>query len=226
MSRTLLVVSCAHIGAKEFAEEEFKGYIKTAQAGKWDVAFIGDLVNLGLQYGTRHLNSIFEDKLKPQEQVDKFVELTQPIKNQIICVLRGNHDDRAYNICGLKVAKLIADQLNAPYYDALKLLDWNGYKIFLAHGTSSSDSEFDKIIKTYDSLDAIILGHSHEWKYKVKRKYRSSGKTELVHCVRAGSFLDYSDYAKRALYEPQPIGSPIIKAHDEGLEVKFGLASI
>lgn len=229
MSKTLWVASCLHVGANEHEEDELKRYIKTAQAGKWDVALIGDLVDMGMCFGTKNINSVFENSLNPQEQIDKCIELLNPIKNQIVAITKGNHDDRAYKVTGIKVAKIIADQLDVPYYESQKLLKWNDFNIFLAHGQSSSKfGDFDKVIKTYDDLDAIVLGHTHEWLYYAVRKYRTSNKSNhnLIHCARAGSFLGYAEYAKQALYPPQPVGSPILRAHEEGLEIKYGLASI
>lgn len=227
MSRTLWVASCIHAGANEHDEKELDKYIKAAISGHWDIALIGDMVNMGTCFGTKHLSSIWEDNLKPQGQVDYINRKFKPVRRQIKAILRGNHDDRAYNVTGLQIGKMIADVLGAPYYDAIKLLKWNGFNIFLAHGTSgSSFGDFSKIIQTYDNLDAIVLGHTHEWLYKVVRKYKSGGKSDLIHCARAGSFLDYSTYAKKALYQPTPLGSVLLKAHDEGLEVKYGLASI
>jgi predicted phosphodiesterase len=227
MSKSLWLASCIHVGARAFEENKFKRYIKAAQAGKWDVAFLGDLLDFGNCFGTKHISSVWDNVLKPQEQLDRFVELVHPIKNQIVAILRGNHDDRGFNVTGLKVAKIIADELDAPYYANLKILNWNGFNVFMAHGQSSSPfADFDKVLKTYDGLDAIVLGHTHEWMYKAVKKYKSGGKSDLVHLVRAGSFLGYEDYAQKALYQPTPIGSPIIRAHDDGLEIKYGLASI
>lgn len=204
------------------------GYIGKAKLEKWDVAFLGDILDMGLCFGTKHIGSVWENKENPSEQIDLAVSTLSPIRRQILGFATGNHAQRMENITSVNPEKVVADRLGRPYWGVNKVLRWNGYNIFLAHGASGGlMPDFNKVLMAYDGLDVIALAHVHNLLHLPLRRFRVDGRGRIterrIHLIRTGNFLRDPAYGRRALYPPTDIGSAIIINTKEGLKVKLGL---
>ena len=228
MSDTLWGLGCAHYGEDSQDIALLRKYIQWARKTKADIAVMGDAFDVGLCFGTKHIGSIWNNHLSPQEQIDAFVDDFRSIKNQIIAVVTGNHEKRADALTDINPLRVMADTLGVPYYGASKVLTWNQKKIFLAHGsTSGADTDFNKVLNTYEGLDAVLLAHTHQLSTKQVRRFviRDGRTTEkLITLARVGSFLKDAAYAKFALHPPTPIGSAILRCTPTGdLKVQLGI---
>lgn len=229
--KQLMLLGCVHLGAKNHAKEELKRYFDYAKKYPREVslAFLGDLFDTGVPVGTRHIGSVFDNNLTPQEQVDTFVKMATPVAKQIEAIVKGNHEKRVEDTTSVELLKGAADQLKVPYKGSSGILVWEGKKIFIAHGSSSGPmTDFNKIIAAYEGLDAIVLAHTHQlYSQKLRRfKVNAQGNVEEkgMHLVRVGSFLKDAAYARFALHPPTPIGAPIMELNKEGeLSVQLGL---
>ena len=57
------------------------------------------------------IGDTYTQVFNPMEQLAKAVELFSPIKDKILCITHGNHENRTYKKEGINLSRLIADQL-------------------------------------------------------------------------------------------------------------------
>lgn len=190
---------------------------------------MGDAFDVGLCFGTKHIDSVFSNNLTPSEQIDAFVNDFRSLKSQFVAVVTGNHERRASNLTTINPLKVMADRLNIPYYGASRVLRWNSKRVFVAHGASSGElTDFTKILNSHEGLDAVCLAHTHQLSNKRIRRFTvdSHGRTKEKHIelVRCGSFLKDAEYAKLVLHPPTPIGSAFLQLSNDGtLKARLGL---
>ena len=58
---------------------------------------------------------VYTQKLTPQQQRDDVIIMLDPIKDKILGVTTGNHEQRIYNETGVDLTKDIAESLDVPY---------------------------------------------------------------------------------------------------------------
>lgn len=231
MVRSLWLAGCLHFGEKSQDRAELDKYKAWALRNRnsVEIAICGDSLDNGGFCGTKHVGSTWNNNLTPQEQLDTFIEYFEPLKSQIIVVVKGNHEKRTEDVTSIQLLKCAADQLGVSYKGASSAFVWHGKKIFVAHGASSSyDGDFKKVLDTYEGLDAVVLAHTHKIYGEPVKRYviNAAGaiSSKNIWKVRVGSFLDNADYAKFALHAPTPMGSAILQLDDENkLNVRLGL---
>lgn len=228
MSKHLWIAACVHLGAKGHDRTLFNKYLTRAKREGWDIAIIGDLMDMGLPCGTKHIGSVWDNDLNPEEQIDEAVELLRPVRKQIKSISIGNHELRAQRLTSMSPLKAVADRLRAPYHGPNHILRWNGLNVFLAHGVSGGlTADMNKVMLAYEGLDVIALGHVHHMMDTTVRRLVVNAKAEvdqrIVHMVRCGNFLKDAPYAKLALHPPTDTGSVILEKGKEGLKVYVGL---
>ena len=225
----LWLLSCAHIGEESHEEKKFLQYIAWAKRTKADIVIMGDLLDTGLCIGTKHIGSVWENRLTPDEQIDRGVALLGPIRKQIIAVVTGNHELRSEKVTSINPLKQVALRLGRPYDGPCKVLRWHGKTIFCAHGTSSSmEADFKRVLDGWEGLDVIALAHVHHLMNKPIKRFvcdkNGIVRQRKIHLVRTGNFLSYAKYAAIALYSPTDVGSAILESLPGGeLKVHLGL---
>lgn len=170
-------------------------------------------------------------------QLEKAVELFDPIKDKILCITNGNHEARGYRKEGVDMSKMIAMQLGivdryAPGAafmflrfgdrahshgrDSMKML----YTLYINHGSGGGRKEGAKAIRLADMAniaDADIYIHSHthlpmimkQGFFRVDtRNLAVSNVTKLF--VNTASNLDYGGYGAAQEYKPNSKDTPII----------------
>ena len=58
---------------------------------------------------------VYTQRLTPQQQRDDVIDMLLPIKDKILGVTTGNHEQRIYNETGVDISKDIATALGVPY---------------------------------------------------------------------------------------------------------------
>lgn len=214
-NKWIFVSSCVHLGANECQEEEFKKSLRIARSLRADICLIGDLLDMGMFAGTRHIGSTWDQSLTPEAQIDRAVELLSPYKDNIKRILEGNHEGRLYNATSIRANRRISRELGIPnaYRDASCTLSVAGKRIFLAHGTGPSD--FNRVLAGHEGQDVIALGHTHALSHSVICRRSHNGRRD-IHAVRAGTFLQEPRYGRMALYPPNPIGGAWILVGSDG----------
>lgn len=122
----------------------------------------------------------------PMEQLARAVELFEPIRDKILCITHGNHENRTYKKEGINLSSLIASQLDlSDRYtptsavlfirvgeDARHMRETNGsgkyrqicYTGYVLHGSGGGRKEGAKAIRLADMasiIDTDFYIHSH-----------------------------------------------------------------
>ena len=122
----------------------------------------------------------------PMEQLTKAVEIFEPIRDKILCITHGNHENRTYKKEGINLSCLMAKQLGlddryTPTSAALFIRvgtqsrghkETNGsgkvrkicYTLYVLHGSGGGRKEGAKAIRLADMasiIDTDIYIHSH-----------------------------------------------------------------
>ena len=184
--KNLVVSGDWHIGAATVDTDRVKTLVKKYFRGR-PIILMGDLIDMGLDRGME-----FQNKIKPQEQMDLVKEVCKSLDVRGWCT--GNHEQRIFKKTGLN-----------PYIDLFKSkpsheVKLNGRKIYFNHGKSAAENNFLEHTKyaKWVNADMIALGHSH---FLGKITVLKDGK--LCHYVRTGSFMGGEDYAVQAGFAPQ-----------------------
>ena len=131
------------------------------------------------------IGDTYTQEFNPMEQLSKAVELFEPIKEKILAITQGNHEQRTYRKEGINLSYLIAKQLGLDdrYTSTSALLfirmgeearrkESNGsgkyrqicYTLYVLHGSGGGRKEGAKAIRLADMasiVDADIYIHSH-----------------------------------------------------------------
>lgn len=132
------------------------------------------------------IGDTYTQVFNPMEQLAKAVELFSPIKDKILCITHGNHENRTYKKEGINLSRLIATQLGlADRYTPTSAIlflrvgenargwrETNGsgnlrqicYTFYVLHGSGGGRKEGAKAIRLADMasiIDCDIYIHSH-----------------------------------------------------------------
>lgn len=170
-------------------------------------------------------------------QLEKAVELFSPIKNKIICITSGNHENRSYRKEGIDISKMIAMQLGlADIYSPTSAFVFlrfgkpicnhgrkNGkvaYTLYLNHGSGGGRKEGAKAIRLADMasiVDADIYIHSHTHLPMVMKQgfFRVDTSNSNVAnvtklFVNTAANLNYGGYAAAQEYKPNSKDTPVV----------------
>ena len=191
----------------------------------------GDLMDTAI---SSSIGDTYGANLQPMEQLKQCVKIFEPIKDKILGVLPGNHENRVYKSDGLDVTELMCAQLGIPdkYSPTTALLfirfgrDVNRhnrpqlYTIYATHGTGGGRKEGGKVNRLADlativDADIYICGHTH-WPAVFRNSFfRVSGSNSSVAQVEklfinAAASLDYGGYGDKAGFKPASKRSPVI----------------
>lgn len=136
----------------------------------------GDLCESSLRTSK---GDIFKQVGTPQDQRDWVIEHLYPIKDKILGVTTGNHEQRIYNETGIDISKDIATALDAPYRPEgmlFKLSFGDGnenhkgkpfvFWSYITHGYGGARTKSAKAVKlertaSYIHADYYAMSHDH-----------------------------------------------------------------
>lgn len=189
----------------------------------------GDLMDTAI---CSSIGDTYGANLQPMEQLKMCVKLFEPIKDKILCILPGNHENRTYKSDGIDMTALMAAQLGLSerYTETTALLfvrfglNNRGrkvcYTIYTTHGSGGGRREGGKINRLADLatiVDADIYIHSHTHLPAALKEcfYRADPQNNAVACVdklfvNTAATLDYGGYGDKQGYKPASKDNPII----------------
>lgn len=191
----------------------------------------GDIGNYAIQGS---VSDVTAERLTPDEQIDKAVELFWPLRDRILCWGDGNHERRLYKTAGVRVGhracrELGIEHLFAP--DSCIIVTTLGrgrngkpvsYSGYVLHGWAGGRKMGGKL-NTVDELRLVVsnadyycIAHTHDKITAMKGIYyvdERHGKVEHKKQVlmTTGSFLAYGGYAAQRGYAPTSLGAPRIR---------------
>ena len=132
------------------------------------------------------IGDVYAQEFNPMEQLQRAVEIFEPIKDKILCITHGNHENRTYKKEGINLSALMATQLGlADRYTPTSAVmfirfgsesrgkkESNGsgnvrkicYTVYALHGNGGGRKEGAKAIRLADLasiIDTDIYIHSH-----------------------------------------------------------------
>ena len=192
----------------------------------------GDLMDTAI---ASSVGDTYAANLSPMEQLKQCIKLFEPIKNKIICITSGNHENRIYKMDGLDITELMAAQLGLSdkYTDTTALLFVRfgqqtkkrgnrpfRYAIYVTHGCGGGRKEGGKINRLADlasivDADVYIHAHTHLPAIFKTAYYRADTTSSTVAkvdklFVNTAAFLEYGGYSDKQGYKPSSTDTPVV----------------
>ena len=193
----------------------------------------GDLCNTATRSS---VSDIYSEKMSIMEQIQTCIDLLEPIKDKVLFIANGNHENRAYKSDGVEIMRLIAKQLGleSRYSSEGGVLFLRfgevrqhgrhrikqSYAIYITHGTGGGKSVGSKVNRLEDLVgivDADIYLHSHthlpvifkQAYYRVSWQNSSVAFVEKMF-VNTSAKLNYGGYGQIQGYKPSSKVTPVI----------------
>jgi predicted phosphodiesterase len=192
----------------------------------------GDLMDTAI---TSSIGDTYGANLQPMEQLKQCVKIFEPIKDKILAVLPGNHENRVYKSDGIDMTEIMCNQLGIPEKysptTALVFIRFGRqsshrnnrpmlYTAYVTHGSGGGKKEGGKVNRLADLasiVDADIYIHAHTHLPLVFKEsfFRVSGSNSSVALVdklfvNTAASLNYGGYGDRMGYKPASKKSPVI----------------
>lgn len=182
----IITVADYHTGSPQSDENLIKKELEYVQNNKDVYAIInGDLIDNATKTS---VGDVYTQNLSPMQQLEKIVSMLRPIKDKILCITSGNHEDRSYKNEGIDMMKIVASELGLQdrYSNASCVLflrfgemsegrkETNGsgmprqvcYTIYVTHGSGGGGSIGSKSNRVSSlqgiiDTDIYIISHMH-----------------------------------------------------------------
>ena len=240
---TIIPISDVHLGDKTCNIKAFKAILERVKNEENTYAILnGDLCNIALKSS---VSDVYENK-SPMEEVAELIDYLEPIKDKILVISNGNHEDRIKKDTSIDVLWLVAKQLGIEecyspswWYLYLSFGMCNKhrpltYTISGYHGAGGSTTSGAKINRAKKMgqvvvADCYLMSHVHEpintksVIFTPDYQHRSLVKRELFYCV-SNSFVEYEDsYAEKMGLLPSHTGINEILLNGRKKEIKLVL---
>lgn len=228
----LYPVGDLHIGDRLHDEKRVSQLIDeiTAEPNRY-ILLNGDIINNAVRRG---VSDIYTEELSPNEQIDRTVELFEPLKDRILCITEGNHENRSYKDSGLLIMYQVAKELGMAerYSEGAYLLFISFgknqgrdsrktvYSIYGKHGSGGGRKVGAKAIRLFEMaevIDADVFLHSHTHVPIILRKkfyrvdYRNRKATPVEQLfLNTNAFLNFGGYGEEKGFIPTTTKYPKI----------------
>ena len=181
------------------------------------------------------IGDVYTQTLNPMEQLERAIAIFEPIKDKILCITHGNHENRSYKKEGINISRLIATQLGladrytptsavlfirlgqaSSRYHHRKVL----YSIYVLHGSGGGRKEGAKAIRLADLagiIDTDIYIHSHTHLPMIMKQafHRVDNLNMTVTLtdklfVNTAANLTYGGYGEAGAFKPNSTDTPVI----------------
>lgn len=220
-----------HIGDNNSDIDRLKARIKyVADTENAFCILNGDIIDNATKTS---IGDSYSSEFNPMLQLKIAVELFEPIKEKILCITHGNHENRTYRKEGINLSYLIAAQLGLldrfTETSAVLFLRFgldakhqrkHCYTIYVLHGSGGGRKEGAKAIRLADMasvVDCDIYIHSHthlpmvmkQGFFRVERSNSVVVKVDKLF-VNTAANLDYGGYGEAAEFKPSSKDTPVI----------------
>ena len=203
----IYALSDLHLGDRNCNYKELLELVKRIEANKNDYVILnGDLINNAT---THSISDTYGETISPMEQLKQATALFRPIKDKILAMTSGNHENRTYRADGIDLTEIMACELGlsdryAPESATLFLrvgevssstkitgkdkIRQVCYTLYITHGSGGGRREGGKINRLVDLssiIDVDIYIHSHTHLPAVLKQafYRADSKNSAIALV-------------------------------------------
>jgi predicted phosphodiesterase len=229
------IFSDLHIGDKHCDLDAIKQEIAYVKNTPNCYAILnGDILNNATKTS---VSDSYAELLSPMQQLALYTELFKPIKDKILVMTQGNHENRTYLKEGVDLTEVVAAQLGLKErYSKTgavlflkvgehKLPSSNKlvpivYSFYIIHGSGGGRKEGAKAIRLADmasiiDVDIYIHGHTHLPMVLREGFYRtdmSNGVVKYVDklFVNGSARLRYGGYGEAFEFKPSSISCPTL----------------
>lgn len=227
----VIALADLHIGDPHADMSLIKSLIRGVQDRPNRYAILaGDLMNTAI-IGSK--SDTYGETMRPSEQLEAAADLLYPIRDKILAVVPGNHEERISRTAGSDMTRLLSRELDILdlYSDttALVILQFGReprrghpltYSLYVCHGHGGGRRAGGKINALQDmgpivDADCYIMGHTHlpaimaQTTYRVVPQKSLAVRREQIY-VNTASALTYGGYGRRGGYQPPSNSYPII----------------
>lgn len=226
--KPVVLFGCVHIGHKNADLKMAKRYVDFVKRSKGYAILLSDNFENVIP---RKGHMMFDQVMRPQEQLDYGEELFYPIRKQIIGLVQGNHSNRTRHEAGLDMDYELAKHLGlkTKYFENQGFVNARAgkinYAIAFKHGSGVGSNTFGNsviLMRHFPEADICACSHTHELAHTSRGFWRMKGGKrirQVVELVNTGSLLDYPSYADEAYYAPQKKGFAIVWLNEKTKEV-------
>lgn len=235
----VLVIGDVHIGDKECDTKLVNktiDYIKAHDNTR--LVLNGDLLNTAIKSSV----SFEHGAMSPKSEYRMLVDLLTPVKEKIIGVVSGNHDDRITKETGIDIIEFLCKELGIEdtycKYQGMLLITCHIeqkrsklHKIFFTHGIGSGGRQIgskanflQRLTGIVSNANCYVVNHTHTPLHFTDKVYYLDSKHKALvpttrHFINQPSFLTYGGYGQRANFNPCSNYQHLIKLNDKRLEV-------
>lgn len=236
----LVPISDVHIGHVDHDKKLFRDTVKWIKDHGAYTILLGDLIDGISQKDRRYENESIADEFKGHldnlhyKQTEAFIKGIMPIKDRVLGVMSGNHEQTVKQQFGFDAISVIAQRLEKPIltdpgYLIIRFKNGGStsiYTIFCSHGHFMGGRKRGAKVNNMEdkmgdfSFDAMLAGHTHDrWVSTRKQIVPIIGRNNNVVFedkrklfINTGSFMTtYTDsnvdtWASRKVFSPQIAG--------------------
>jgi hypothetical protein len=206
-------LSDTHIGSNVFNEDYFQYALNIIENDPSEkiIYLNGDI----LEVGSRKVgNSAFTQKVNVNKQLDTAIEYLKPLKKNIHCCTKGNHDSlrikKDYDFdLNQVLASAFGCESTSQFIETLNINN-QPYTVYCTHGKGSAPKEphlaLGKVVRetSHVASNLSFYGHIHRADY-IQKVAVINGEYKRRTFVISGHFLSYKDsYAEEMGLKPVP----------------------
>jgi hypothetical protein len=226
----ILPLSDVHVGANGFDEKKLDEYIKYINDSPVLCYLGGDMIENALSDSP---SGVFDQVMKPREQMFLLREKLEPIKDKILFSEPGNHEERTIKRVGVDPLEWVLRSLDEDgntwkryfAYPLFATIEFNEHKFnfFVQHGASGSTTPGGKInaasrpMKFIRRANFLLMGHVHSSTQSPQlhlavemEKGKMIVKEYVVYVIISPAFYKYfGTYAARKSWPPPAVGAVV-----------------
>lgn len=219
----LVVLGDLHIGDNNCDLDLIRKTINFVKETKDCYCIInGDIINNALKDSK---SDIYTESMSIYEEQLLAVKLLNPIKDKILAIATGNHENRTWRVAGIDPTYFIASELELKdkYCDNSYLVSVTfglkhgrskyRYNIFGIHGAygggrrlGSPANAMEDMSKVVCNADLYIRSHTHQSLFTSENAFEVNQNGNLKEITKvyynANAFLHYGGYAEQKGYKP------------------------
>lgn len=238
----IIPIGDLHIGDKHSSKQIIKDLVDKVQNDpNCYCVLMGDLIDNATTYS---VGDTYDAELSPMDQLKVIRDMMMPIRQKILGIIEGNHEERTTRQTGIRMMELLSLELGInDRYSSTSLViflkfghqNFKGskrvYTIYCNHGSGGGRRPGAKINRMDDyskviDADCYFLAHTHfvstfkEVFYRPRTNIGSIDAVERVY-VNTASALIYGGYADRMGLTPGSNSFPsvVFEAQKRHIEV-------